>query len=238
MSRYLLRLDDASEYMDVDQWKRMEDLLDRYLIKPIFGIIPDNQDEVMVGAYSRNQDFWSLAKAWIAKGWEPALHGCEHKYLTKEGGINPVHKRSEFAGLPYVKQAEKIERGWKILLEHGIRPRVFFAPSHTFDACTLEALCKRTEIRIISDTIATDIYKSGDFWFIPQQSGRVREIPFRTVTFCYHPNMMTDGAFVELETFLKKHRERFAALDDLTLGQRTLNAADKLMRAMYFARRR
>ena len=40
MRRYLLRLDDASNFMDVEKWLRMERLLDQYGIKPIFGIIP------------------------------------------------------------------------------------------------------------------------------------------------------------------------------------------------------
>lgn len=42
MSQYILRLDDASDYMDVKKWQRMEELLDRHGIKPLVGIIPDN----------------------------------------------------------------------------------------------------------------------------------------------------------------------------------------------------
>ena len=30
-----MRLDDASEYMDVEKWQRMENLLDKYGIKPM-----------------------------------------------------------------------------------------------------------------------------------------------------------------------------------------------------------
>ena len=44
MSCYILRLDDASDYMDVEKWSRMEELLDKYQIKPLVGVIPDNQD--------------------------------------------------------------------------------------------------------------------------------------------------------------------------------------------------
>lgn len=40
MTKYIMRLDDASEYMDVPKWKRMEDLLDAYHIKPLVGIFP------------------------------------------------------------------------------------------------------------------------------------------------------------------------------------------------------
>lgn len=35
MSQYILRLDDASDYMGVKKWQRMEELLDQYGIKPL-----------------------------------------------------------------------------------------------------------------------------------------------------------------------------------------------------------
>ena len=44
MSQYTLRMDDASDYMDAEKWQRMEELLDRYGIKPLVGVSPDNRD--------------------------------------------------------------------------------------------------------------------------------------------------------------------------------------------------
>ena len=35
---YLIRLDDASDKMDVDKWNRVEKNLDEYHIKPILGL--------------------------------------------------------------------------------------------------------------------------------------------------------------------------------------------------------
>lgn len=98
MSRYIMRLDDASEYMDVEKWQRMENLLDKYGIKPIVGVIPNNQDPDMVGVYTKDERFWNKAQEWQEKGWSIALHGYTHVFETKEGGINPVNSRSEFAG--------------------------------------------------------------------------------------------------------------------------------------------
>lgn len=188
-----MRLDDASEYMDVEKWQRMEDLLDKYHIKPIVGVIPNNQDPDMVGVYPKDEQFWEKVQRWKEKGWTIALHGYTHVFETREGGLNPVNDRSEFAGVPLERQKEKIRAGVRILREHGIEPEIFFAPAHTFDENTLIALKEESDIRIISDTIANDIYFENGFYFIPQQSGRVRKLPFKTVTFCYHPNMMKDG---------------------------------------------
>ena len=233
MVQYILRLDDASDYMDLEKWSRMEQLLDKYQIKPIFGIIPKNGDESLVSKYQQNPEFWTLMHSWIDKGWIPAMHGYEHRYVTKYSGINPVNKRSEFAGLPYEKQAEKIRKGYQILVKHDISPEIFFAPSHTFDENTLKAIKSETPIRIISDTIAWDVYKDGDFWFIPQQSGSVRKLPFKTVTFCYHPNTMSDKAYEELGSFVKKNRGNFIAVIDTK--DKSLSIADRLLQKIYMS---
>lgn len=239
MARYLMRLDDASEYMDVGRWERLERLLDGYQICPIVGVIPDNQDKSLTEKYERDLSFWEKVDRWIAKGWIPALHGCEHRYVTNEGGLNPINSKSEFAGLPYETQVEKIERGWKILKEHGIEPEIFFAPAHTFDQNTLEAIKNTTSIRIISDTIASDIYKEGDFWFIPQQSGKVRKIggPCRLVMFCYHPNTMDDMDYKVLEEFLKKNGERFVKFERQLLKNRKFGMLDWMIRKAVFIMR-
>lgn len=236
MRTYIIRLDDASEYMDLQKWTRMEKLLDHYGVKPIFGIIPKNSDGVIVPKYEQNPEFWDLMHSWISKGWTPAMHGYEHKYVTEEGGLNPVNSRSEFAGLPYEEQATKIREGYRILLQHGIKTNIFFAPSHTFDENTLEALKKETPIRIISDTVANSPYSQNGFTFIPQQSGSVRNLPFNTVTFCYHPNVMKDKDFENLSDFLNKNKRFFTDVPAVETT-RKMNCFDKLIRWMYFARR-
>lgn len=238
MSQYILRLDDASEYWDREKWRRMEALLDEYGIRPLVGIIPDNHDPALVESYPRDDTFWATTARWQNKSWTLALHGCTHEYITESGGLNPVNLRSEFAGVPLEKQKEKIRCGVEILRRHGIRPEVFFAPSHTFDANTLEALRQESSIRIISDTVANDVYYQDDFYFLPQQSGRVRKLPFAVVTFCYHPNMMEEKDFVQLEAFLQQYGSWFVACSQVELKKRRRNPLDKLLRWAYYIRRK
>lgn len=236
MSRYLLRLDDASDFMNLYNWIRMKELLDRYGVKPVYGIIPDNHNSELL-KYERVYDFWNIMAGWNSEGWIPAMHGCTHVFETANGGINPVNKKSEFAGLPLEYQKKKIREGYKILSEHDLMPNIFFAPAHTFDRNTLKALYAETPIRVISDTIANDVYYNEPFYYIPQQSGRVRRLPFKTVTFCYHPNIMSDDDFRYLETFLKIYKERFMQLDLKRLKKRRPDRIDIAMSNMYFLTR-
>lgn len=233
-----MRLDDASDYMDVSKWERMEELLDAYHIKPLVGIIPDNQDPSLVPVYKRNPTFWDMVVRWQNKGWEMALHGCYHKYITEEGGLNPINRRSEFAGVPLDGQCKMIRHGINILKKHQIYPKIFFAPSHTFDKNTLLALKEESDIRIISDTIANNVYYQDGFYFIPQQSGHVRKLPFKVTTFCYHPNMMDESSFSLLDKFLKENSNTFTKAEDISLSKRHLSIYDKFLRKLYFAKRR
>ena len=231
-----MRLDDACERMDVKKWAQMEVLLDKYDIKPLVGIIPNCEDEQMK-KYEYNTDFWSLANDWISKKWTIAMHGFNHVYSTTCGGINPVNKRSEFAGESIDVQKEKIKNGIDLLKSHGIQPKVFFAPSHTFDENTLEALKASSNIRIISDTISNDVYFEDGFTFVPQQTGKARKLPFKTVTFCYHPNTMTEENFEHLENFLRKYKKNFIEFP-LKENNRKKGLFDKFLRWLYFIKRR
>lgn len=235
MSKYIMRLDDAAPKMDIVKWSSMEQLLDKYNVKPLVGVIPNCKDPNMK-VYSSDEDFWIKVYRWIDKGWTIALHGYEHVYCTENGGINPINNRSEFAGLLLKDQKKKIRAGVEIFRSHGIEPEIFFAPSHTYDLNTLEALKTESKIRIISDTVANKPYYKYGFTFVPQQSGKVRKLPFDTVTFCYHPNMMSDEEFLGLETFLKKNKEKFI---DFPLKQETrqYGLLDKLLEGIYFKRR-
>lgn len=233
---YIMRLDDACEKMNVENWEKIERLLDKYNIKPIVGIIPKCRDKDM-DKYPYNDKFWSKVKSWETKKWIIALHGYEHIFHTKNGGINPINNYSEFAGVPLEEQKKKIEKGIKIMEKNGIAPKVFFAPAHTFDRNTLLALKAKSNIRIISDTIAHDKYEDEEITFIPQQSGRVRNLPFKIVTFCYHPNLMSDKDFSELENFLKKNRIKFGQVP-LEKSGRKITFIDKILRKIYFFRRK
>lgn len=236
MSQYILRLDDASQYRNIDNWNRIEKLLVEYDIKPLVGVIPDNQDSSF-DIYPFDIEFWNIVERWINNGWTIAMHGYNHVYITNDGGLNPVNLRSEFAGLPLLEQETKIEKGIRIMYEHNIFPKVFFAPFHTFDKNTLIALKNKSDINIISDTIANNIYFENGFFFVPQQSGKVRRLCFKVVTFCYHPNTMQEKDFLILENFIIKYKNKFIDFNNLQLKKRKLNLYDKFLKKLYFLRK-
>lgn len=240
-NKYLIRLDDACPTMDGAKWQRMFDILDRYGVRPMVGIIPHNEDpkqEIDVP----DADFWNKAKQWQQKGYAIALHGYNHCYISDKGldGLNPLWRRSEFAGVPLDVQRQKVRDGFEILSGHGLNPKYFFAPSHTFDENTLKALRECTDIRIVSDTIATKTYRRGDFVFLPQLGGHCTEMKIQGIwTFCLHPSAMNEEQFIAVEIFLKKYKNEFIGFDEIDMKNvQGKNALSCFLSWTYFAQRK
>lgn len=241
MKKFLIRLDDACPFMDTKKWQRMEDILDKYGVKPMVGIIPANADpKTMI--VPENRAFWDKAKEWQEKGWAIALHGYDHCYISNKGmqGINPMWSRSEFAGVSLEKQKEKIRKGVGILKNHGIDAKYFFAPSHTFDENTLTALFEESDIRVISDTIGRFPYKKEEFWFVPQITGHCVKMPMTGIyTFCFHPNTMNDQSFINLENFLNAYGSQFSGFEEISLSSYSnKRVLDIILSWVFFAYRR
>ena len=66
MSKYIIRLDDAAEKMDITKWNKMEKLLDKYNIKPLVGVIPNCKDPMM-DIYQKDLNFWKKINMWEKK---------------------------------------------------------------------------------------------------------------------------------------------------------------------------
>ena len=213
-------------------------MLDQYRVLPIVGVIPACADPKFKGVYALDEGFWEKARNWKQKGWTIALHGYQHLYGSQLGGINPVNQYSEYAGVDFETQRKMIRDGVRILNEHGLEAELFFAPAHTFDKNTLAALKEESAIRIVSDTISSDVYFDDGIWFIPLQSGKARSLPVKTATFCYHPNSMSEKDFKHLDCFLKKNLFKALRFSKMHFPKRKLGCYDRLLKSGYFGLRK
>lgn len=205
MVRYLFRLDDACPTMDHKKWARVINIFKKYNVKPIIAVIPNNEDPNNVVDAPRH-DFWNEVIKWNELGYAIALHGYNHVYTTTDSGLVGVNKFSEFAGVVYPIQKEKIIAGCKVFNEIGIKPRIWVAPGHSFDKHTLKALKEHTQIDIISDGFSVYPYQDLGFLWVPSQLWGPIEKEEGVWTICYHPNTMVENQFKRLEEFLLKNQ--------------------------------
>lgn len=204
MLNYIIRLDDACPNMNHKRWREVENLLDKYNIKPIVGIIPESRDNLF--SWDTDEDFWNTTvKRYIDKEWIIAQHGCHHLYHKTIDGAN-----SEFIGLSYDKQSELIEKGYKILKNHGVKPKCFFAPAHSFNDITIDVCRDLGYFEFISDGYALYPYKYRGMLFYPNICDTPHKLlHFGVYTFVLHPSFITDEQIKYLEAFIKKNIRYF-----------------------------
>ena len=202
MGRLAIRLDDITADMNWENFIRVKEILDKYDVKPLIGVVPDNKDpKLSVG--KKREDFWDYILMLQKEDWTIAQHGYQHVYETKNGGILGLHEFSEFAGLAYDVQFEKLRMGMEILRSHGIDAKVFMAPGHTYDEATLQALTQ-LKIPYVTDGYSEVPYIRNGLFFLPCTISTPKE-PKKFDTLCLHVNNMSDEEIENLDVFLGEY---------------------------------
>jgi len=209
----LIRMDDISENMNWRLMDKCELLFDQHKIKPLLGVIPDNQDPELL-KYPKNSKFWERVSDWNKKGWEITMHGCNHVYTEKsdKSDIFNYGGNSEFFGLEYKIQLQKIKIGIKKFENNKIKIRSFFAPNHIYDINTLKAL-KDSDVKIIIDGYGLFPYFKHELLFIPQLFYKEMILPFGIQSTQLHINYWDDKYFKNFENFIKKNEMKIINLD-------------------------
>ena len=116
-AKYLIRIDDICEGLNIENFKRLIDLFNKFKIRPIIAVVPSNKDKKLKFSNSiYGDEFWSLIrKLQNEYKWKVGIHGYEHKYTTSNSGLLKINNFSEFAGLKYSEQFFKIEKAVKIM---------------------------------------------------------------------------------------------------------------------------
>jgi len=226
---YVLRFDDICPTMNWAMWRQIEAALTDAGVSPILAVVPDNQDpELAVGPVREN--FWAEVRGWQQRGWTIGLHGYQHRYITRNAGIIGRNCYSEFAGLPYESQLAKLKNGMAIFARERVWPAVWVAPAHSFDGHTLQALAE-CGLTTVSDGYSALPHTDarGMFW-IPQQLGRMRELPAGVWTVCHHHNHWSPEELTRLRSDLARYRGRFSTVAQLE--QRYYNRPEQWMDRM------
>ena len=225
--------------MDWRKWQMLEDIFDPIGIKPLVAVVPENHDPELQYT-DPDPMFWSTVRLWQAKGWTIAMHGYRHvMHHSSRKQIVPFHNRSEFVGLDYEEQAERIRLSWSVFVSQGVEPTVWVAPAHSFDWWTLKAIKAETPICIVSDGIARNQYFEGGFYWIPQQLWSLTKKNDGLWTVCLHPNTMTAEQVADLRQSIEgPFAGRIVALNDVVLERRRKSPADRITELYFWQRHR
>lgn len=210
-AQYLLRFDDLCPTISPRRWKRFLPLIEEFRLKPILAVIPDNRD-YRLQTSRPDPGFWDTMRALEFRGAAIALHGYQHLCQSWDGSLLPLHRSSEFAGVPEPTQREWIHNGLEILRGHRLTPRLWVAPRHGFDWTTL-AVLRDQGIHVLSDGFTrVPVHRGGMIW-IPQQLWSPVEKSRGLWTICIHPNSVGGEMVGKLRAFLLEHAAQFTSVD-------------------------
>lgn len=209
-----IRIDDITPDMDWEKFQTFKGILDGLGIKPLIGVVPDNKD----GNLHRMKavdDFWKYIKELQDAGWCIAMHGYQHIYTTSKGGLFPLNRFSEFAGISLSEQSKMIKRGVEILKRHGIETEIFMAPAHSYDKNTLKAL-RESGFNKITDGFGNKPYRRNEMTFYPISFMVSRSLKKKNgvTTIVVHTNEISDAGMRNYEELLQRHRDSLISYGD------------------------
>ena len=204
----LIRLDDIAENMNWDLMEKSELLFEKYEIKPVLGVIPNNKDKELL-SHPKADDFWQKLRNWKDKGWEISMHGYTHVYdkNTNKKDYFKYGGDSEFCGHSLTTQMSRIESGLKKFRDEKIQIRSFFAPNHTYDKNTFAAL-KNSGINEVIDGYGLMPYTENQIKFVPQLFYKVFALPFGIQTTQIHLNYWKQKEFDDFERFVDNNYKK------------------------------
>lgn len=204
-ARYIFRMDDICETMHWGKFNALMSIFGQYNVVPLLGVVPQNIDPFLK-VDQENVNFWQVVKTLSDEGRiEIAQHGTYHDYVSSSKGILARRfgfpARSEFSGLSYQEQKEKLDIGRGLLKKHGIISNVFMAPSHSYDEVTLTAL-QDLGFTTITDGVALFPYREHGLLFVPQIHWAPKTRTHGISTICLHSNEMSFGQIEMVKKFL------------------------------------
>lgn len=211
-----VRLDDITPDMDWERFLKFKALLDKYQVKPLIGVVPDNRDDNLKGSrQGAPDDFWAYIRELQEEGWSVAMHGYRHIYSTQKGGMFPLNNFSEFAGISYEEQLQMLTEGKKILAENGIETDIFMAPAHSYDKDTIKALIK-TGFNKITDGFGTKPYVWRGITFYPISFRLENTFKNNTgySTMVVHTGTIKENEWTIFESYFKKENVKWISFSE------------------------
>lgn len=212
--KILIRFDDFCPTMDWGKWNIAKSILDKYGVKALIGVVPDNKDVKLKKSDAR-EDYWDYLKEIRDEGHTIAMHGFHHVYDSKCRGMVTYRKKSEFAGHPYSEQEYRIKKGKRYLAEHGIETDIFFAPGHSYDRITLRAL-RDAGFHYMSDGKHENVISRYGVICVPCKYSIHKEYDRRGLhTVVLHTNLWTEADIKDFDEICAKFKDSICSFEDI-----------------------
>ena len=184
MAKLVIRIDDVHERMNWQNFEFFTEMLLNCGMTAILGIVPQCEDRKLIVS-DTERSFWQRIEFLAMNGFKISQHGFRHLYDSSGDTVLKGNTRSEFAGLSFEDQFNRLSRGKKLLEQRGFSIDTFMAPGHSFDLNTLHCL-RELGFKNVTDGYGIWPYHSHGLKFVPQLFSVPHGLNFGVYTTCFH----------------------------------------------------
>ena len=202
MTQYIIRLDDFSRFSKLEVWERIIACCRMHKVRCLIGVVAECEDSKIKYTEGMNEhDFWVFVKRYT--DMDVAIHGFKHEI---------------FGGKSFAVQLKLMTASMKKFIANRIIPDCFIPPKHVYDNNTLRAM-KSLGINYLSDGIGLYPWRHIEHNIIqvPQVLWRPRRIPIGVITFCLHPDRMSESEITNLMEFIEHNKNDIISIYDVDL---------------------
>ncbi|MDG2448811.1 MAG: DUF2334 domain-containing protein [Saprospiraceae bacterium] len=229
-SKIIIRIDDVCETMDWDSFFYFKRSLEELQIRAILGVIPDCKDQSLMLNEARG-DFYDLVREWRDYGDTIAQHGYDHIYVSSDPGLMGINNSSEFSGLSYQNQFQKLSAGKEIMVKQDIWEPHFMAPAHSFDDITIECLIE-LGFKTITDGYGFFPYRYREMTLVPQLFSQPIPLPFGVQTIAVHTNYESRERIDNVLNFLKLRSDSVISYSNAIQGDLSSGLIKRISRSL------
>lgn len=209
---FVLRIDDVVPGFPWEKFKPLEETILELGIRPVIGVVPDNQD-ASLNFEPLRADFFEQIRSWRRSGWTVAQHGYQHLYTSFGRDFLGRTRKSEFLGYSGPRQEEMLRKGKEVLEAEAVWDPVFMAPSHSFDETTLGAL-ESLGFRFVTDGWGVHPYEVRGLRFVPQLFATPRTLGPGLYTICLHIGTMSRSDVLAASIAIRQRAGKFISFPD------------------------
>ena len=184
----------------MNKWHKITYRLKELKVPALIAVVPDCKDERLAKREPiSDTEFWT--EVGFLKTFNIGIHGLHHE---------------NFGMMTQQQQEIWLKDSIKMFFKNMIFTNIFVPPNHSLNKFTVNAM-KNMGLEYLSEGVGLYPWLDDDseIVIVPQVLWTPRKVRFGVITFCMHPDTMTDDQIDDLFMFIDENKKDIISILDV-----------------------